>query len=119
MSGTIENEKPTTTRTARYVRFTPDEYDQILEDERIADKSAQELLKRAYFGKGPLVILMTDDDKDRMCSQIHRIGNNVNQIARKINSGFSYGFNKEIEDVRAQLTALLAWMTSKYRANRA
>ena len=108
----------TPTRLARYVRFTSDEYKQILEDEIRTKKSAQQLLKNAYFGNGPSVMLMTDEDRDKICIQLQRIGNNVNQIAHRINSGFALGFGSEIETIRTQLSALLAWMTAKYRINR-
>ena len=114
MSEQNNNGDSPTTRPARYVRFSEKEYAQILEDERRADKSAQELLKQAYFGKGPLVVLMNDDEKDRLIAQIRRIGNNVNQIAKKINSGFSEGFNPEISEVRAMITALSGWFSAKY-----
>lgn len=114
MSEQNQNGSSPTTRPARYVRFSETEYAQILEDERRADKSAQDLLKQAYFGKGPLVVLMNDDEKDRVIAQIRRIGNNVNQIAKKINSGFSEGFNPEISEVRSMITALAGWFSAKY-----
>ena len=118
MSDQNESGIQCTTRAARYVRFTPEEFQQIVEDETRTDKSAQELLKGAYFGKGRVVILMTDDDRDRLMTQISRIGNNVNQIAKRINSGFAYGFNQEVENVRSLLTALKVWLTTKYGSYR-
>src|SRR4051812_27379113 len=99
-------------RRAIYVRFTADEYKQITEDEVRTKKTAQQLLKNAYFGNGPTVMLMTDEDRDKICTQLQRIGNNVNQIAHRVNSGFSLGFEKDIETIRAHLSTLLAWMTA-------
>lgn len=116
----VENQKEERkhSRLARYVRFTHDEYEKISEDEKRMRKTAQELLKKAYFGHGPSVLLMTDEEKNHLCTQIQRIGNNVNQIAKLVNSGFALGFESELETIRAQLTALLGWMTAKYRKSR-
>jgi len=113
------HEKQTTTRQARYVRFTTEEYEQISEDERRSGKGVQDLLKKAYFGNGRIVVLMTDEDKDKLMSQIMRIGNNVNQIAKRVNSGFAEGFSHDVANVRSQLTAIMAWLTAKYNAHRA
>ena len=111
-------EKKKHSRQARYIRFTAGEYKKIEEDEVRSKKSAQELLKSAYFSHGPTVILMTDEERDRLCTQLQKVGSNINQIAKKVNSGFALGFEQELETVRAQLSALLAWMTAKYKNHR-
>lgn len=118
MNAINSSEMKRPTRLARYIRFTADEYKKISDDEIRTKKSAQELLKNAYFNQGPTVMLMTDEDRDRICTQIQRIGSNANQIAKRVNSGFALGFVEEIEVIRGQLTALLAWMTAKYRTHR-
>lgn len=114
MSDQDRNSNSPTTRPARYVRFTPEEYAQLVEDEKRADRSVQDLLKNAYFKQGRVIILMSDSDKDQVIAQIRRIGNNVNQIAKRINSGFQEGFTPEIAEVRTMLTSLVSWLTGKY-----
>ena len=106
------------TRRARYVRFTEEENQRLEEEEKQTGKTGPELLKEAYLGKKATAVLMKDDDKNHFCIQLNRIGNNVNQIAKRINSGFAQGYDQDIETVRAQLSALLAWMTAKYHTNR-
>ena len=114
MSEQIETRKSDTTRPARYIRFSPDEYEQVLMDEERTGKGIQELLKKAYFGNGRVVLLMTDQETSEMMAQIMRIGNNMNQVARKLNSGFGGDYNQEIVDARSMLTKLLSWLTAKY-----
>lgn len=106
--------KENTTRAARYIRFSPEEYEKLLDDEKKTRLGAQDLLKRAYFGGGGIALLMTDEDRDRLMTELSRIGANVNQIAKKVNSGFREGFNQEIVEVRTHLTMILTWLTAKY-----
>ena len=113
------NENPTekknkTSAFARFVRLTPEEHTQLLEDEKRTGRSAQELLKRVYFGKSPIVLLMSDVDRDEFLAQINRIGNNVNQIAKKLNTGIVFGFDQELSHVRILLTHLMNLLTAKY-----
>lgn len=105
-------------KLAVYIRFNAEEYKQLQEDERKTGRSMQRLLKKAYFEGEPTVLLMTDEDAKHFSAQILRIGNNVNQIARQLNSGFAYGFQQELETIRSHLTLLLSWVTSKYRPNK-
>ncbi len=114
MSDQIPSNDSPTTRPARYVRFSPEEYAQLLEDEKRSGKSVQDLLKFAYFKQGRVVVLMNDTDRDFFIGQVRRIGNNHNQIAKKLNSGYREGFAPEIAEVRVLLTALVSWLVGKY-----
>lgn len=114
MNEQIIPEKHKTPQFARYVRLTPEENAQLEEDQTRTGRSAQDLLRSAYFGKGRVIILMTDEDKDTFLGQINRIGNNVNQIAKKLNTGIIYGFDDDITQVRILLTNLMRWITAKY-----
>ncbi len=115
MAASFESRKAvTTTRPARYIRFSPEEYEQVMLDEERTGKSVQDLLKKAYFGGGPVVLLMTDQETGEMMAQIMRIGNNMNQIARQLNSGFGGDYNQPIVEARAMLTKVQAWLSAKY-----
>ncbi len=115
MKHTQLKKRNTSPRLVCYVRLTPQEHDKLVKDVLKAGKSAPALLKRAYFEKNPMIILMADPDRDHFIAQINRIGNNVNQIARHLNSGFAFGFQNELETIRAQLTILITWITARYR----
>ena len=102
-------------RLACYIRLTDKEYSRLQSDAHLTGKSVQYLFKNAYFNGGPVVLLMRDEDRDRFMSQLHKIGNNVNQIAKHLNSGFAFGFQDELESIRSQITLMMTWLTAKYR----
>lgn len=118
MESSNENTK-TQKRLACYIRLTEHEYERLQKDARLSGKSQQSLIKNAYFKGGPVVLLMADEERDKLMAQLHRIGNNVNQIAKYLNSGFAFGFQQELESIRAQLTLIMTWVTAKYTNNRA
>jgi hypothetical protein len=101
-----------------HVRFTASEYRHIQNDSNVTNTSIPLLLKRAYFIGAPLVPLMRKDDLTMMVNQLARIGNNVNQIARQLNSGFREGFNDDLTEVRKSLTLLVKFITSTYGSSK-
>lgn len=99
---------------ASCVRFTGDEYQAIEEDSINTGKSIPTLLKEKYF-KGPRPLpLLAKADLAKVLGDLGRIGNNLNQIARRLNSGIRQGFMEEIEDLQRSFEELLVFMTSKY-----
>lgn len=101
-------------RAMSCVRFTDDEIDQIEEDSISTGKSIPTLLKERYF-KGPRPLpLVSKADLETLLGDLGRIGNNLNQIARRINSGIRAGFVGEFEDVQRSFDRLLAFLSSKY-----
>lgn len=105
-------------RLACYIRLTQQEYDRLQKDSKLTGRPVQYLLKHAYFKGGPVVLLMQDEERDKFMVQLHRIGNNVNQIAKHLNSGFAFGFQPELENIRAQVTLIMTWLTAKYTSFR-
>ena len=103
-------------RLACYIRLNQREHDRLQKDVLKSGKKATTLIKKAYFDQNPVVLLMSDPDRDHFFSEINRIGNNVNQVAKKLNSGFAYGFHQDLETIRSQLTILITWVTAKYRS---
>lgn len=108
----------TAPRLACYIRLTQQEHDRLQKEARVSGKGMQVLLKNAYFKGAPLVLLMQNDDRDKLMTQLHRIGNNVNQIAKHLNTGFAYGFQQELESIRSQLSLIMTWITARYRAHK-
>jgi len=62
----------------------------------------------------PLAPLMRQDDKQMVMGQLSRLNNNMNQIARRINSGFRSGFNEELSEALRMFTRLVTFITSTY-----
>ena len=96
------------------VRFSRGEYGQLENDTAIMGKTIPELLKESYFIGPAVTPLMSKEDFKVLMGQLGRIGNNINQIARKVNSGFREGFYDEIVAVRGAFTSLLVLLTSTY-----
>ena len=97
-----------------HVRFNADEYQQIEEDSINMGKSIPQLLKERYFSEGKQVALITKPDLAILRTEISRLGNNINQIARRLNSGIRFGFNDEINGVREQVDNIWAFLASRY-----
>ena len=89
-----------------HVRFTEDQYSRIEDDARIYGKSIPELLRAAYFGSLPPRPAFSVEDAKRIVIAINRVGNNVNQVARHVNSGFRSGFAPMLDEIRAHLLAI-------------
>lgn len=97
-----------------HVRFTEEEYEGLLHDADVSGDSIPKLLKDSYFGRPRLNPLMRHDDQIMLVGQVLRMGNNLNQIAKQLNSGFRAGFNEDFEEIRRMFTLLVTFLTSTY-----
>ena len=85
---TMENIKNIKRRDKKiHLRVTTDEYNTLKEASRIYNKKVSTMLLESIFSKLPQKILMTSEHLIQLMSEIKRIGNNINQVAKKINSG--------------------------------
>jgi hypothetical protein len=108
-----EPEEASALRPSSHVRFSRAEYAQIQEDSVNTGQSIPTLLKERYF-KGPRPLpLLARADMEKLFGELGRIGNNVNQIARRVNSGIRAGFAGEFEEVQRSLTQLWLFLSSK------
>ena len=89
-----------------HVRMSADEYSRIERDSIKSGKSNPELLREAYFSKPPLKVLFQKEDLITLRKDLNKIGNNINQVARKLNSGFMHGWNNTLELVLEQFQTL-------------
>ena len=93
-------------RLVAYVRFTPEEHSKIRKLAQMYGKTLPELLKECFFKNPPQQPSLSAEDARAMFISLNRIGNNVNQLARRVNSGFREGFIAAFDDVRDDLRAL-------------
>jgi alpha-galactosidase/6-phospho-beta-glucosidase family protein len=97
-----------------HIRLSENEFQRLEEDSQIQGATIPELMKKTYF-KGPIVRpLLTKEDSIKLMTELKRIGNNVNQIARHLNSGIREGFHKELEQVYEQLFLLSQYISGAY-----
>jgi len=96
------------------VRFSNSEWGQIASDSKVTGQSIPALLREAYFRHAPLVPLLGKEDVTMLLGQLHRIGNNINQIARHLNSGFREGFNDDFTEIKNAFSKLYRFITANY-----
>lgn len=94
-----------------HVRFTDEEFEKIKKHKEYTGKTVPQLLKQAYFSKQIVLPLLSLVHFRDLIIELKRIGNNVNQIARKLNSEsekpelFSLlKLNEELSRIRALFT---------------
>lgn len=93
-------------RPSTHVRLSEKEFLRISNDSQLIGESIPWLLKRAYF-KGPIVNpLMDKDSAVGLMKELNRIGTNINQIAKHLNSGFREGWNQNFVSVQEDLQAI-------------
>lgn len=101
-------------RRSSHVRFDGEEYRSIAEDAVNTGKSIPTLLKEKYF-KGPRPLpLMAKADVGKVLGELGRIGNKVNQLARRLNSGIREGFVSELVEIQESLLLLMEFLVGLY-----
>jgi hypothetical protein len=108
-SSTVEHSK---IRHAVYVRLTQEEHGRLAADAAVAGLSPPQLLRRRYFSRyAPLRPLMVRGEGQCVLSSLSRIGTNINQIARKVNSGFREGFIEALTQIAQDLHQLRCYVS--------
>lgn len=96
------------------VRFNEEEYVRLQKDAFLLGKTIPILLKEVYF-KGPQVNpLMNVEDQRATLAELRRIGNNINQIAKHLNSGFRNGCDREFKEICENLSTLRKFVVGIY-----
>ncbi len=88
------------------VRMSPLQYRRIKKESKESGKSIPALLRNSYFGKPPVKVLVKENDLDVLRKDLNRIGNNLNQIARRLNSGLLHGWSNTLDLVLEQFRIL-------------
>ena len=88
------------------VRFTDDEFSRITDEAKLSGLSIPNLLKKSHFRREKLQLLLGEVERHAFCTEIRRIGNNVNQIARRANSGALEGWYSELLEVARKISEL-------------
>lgn len=94
------------TKKRSTVRFTEEEFAQLKSDVEISGLSIPRLLKLSHFTKKKLSLLLTVEERHQVCSELRRIGNNVNQIAKRVNSGVLEGWYSEFQSALKSISEL-------------
>ena len=92
------------------VRFSEQEYEFICKEAANVGETVPGLLKKAYFSRQSSGRRFTCDDTKRLVASLNRIGNNLNQITKKINSGFREGFRNGVQEVANELSMIRSYL---------
>jgi hypothetical protein len=106
--------KPAKDSRRTNVRFSKTEFDRIREESRIIGESIPSLLKQAYFKRKPVSVLLDATDRKAVFAELRRIGNNANQIAKCVNTGFFKDWHSEFQSVANHLVMLERYLVGKY-----
>ena len=99
---------------ASCVKFTAAEYEKISEDARVVGKSIPTLLKVAYFTGRRVRVLMNKDDQKQWHRELQHWGNNLNQLARRVNAGLMEGWYEEFQKVNEALQRIKSLVVGAY-----
>jgi hypothetical protein len=87
-------------RPVCYVRMSPIEYKRLQTMMKTTGLSAPELFRRALFARMNLERpLFSPDEAKTFGTELKRQGNNINQIATKINSGLMNGWSQALAGI--------------------
>ncbi len=71
-------------------------------------------MKSVYFEKNLPQPTMSSDDAKVIIAALNRIGNNVNQIAKHLNSGIREGFNPTLDEIAGSISSLRTFVLGTY-----
>jgi hypothetical protein len=99
------------------VRFTEREYIRISKEAKELGKTIPALLREVYFSGSELKFLMQPGIAKSILTELRRIGNNHNQIARRLNSGHGIdGFNNPVEETSKGLRRIYSYISGNGEA---
>ena len=88
------------------VRLTLEQHQRVKGDAKVLGKSIPDMLRDAFFKCQVVVPLLSADDAKGILVALTRIGNNINQIARRVNAGFGSGLDRAITGMTDEFGAL-------------
>lgn len=89
------NQQKKRTAPATCVKFSEQEYAMISRMRQTTGKSFPDLLKQALFRRVDLARPLLDKESvEKIMVELRRQGNNINQIAKQINSGTMTGWSQ-------------------------
>lgn len=91
------------------VKFSEPDFKRIESEALTTFKSVPQLLKDAYFNRLPTTILLSAESERLALTELKRIGNNINQIAKHLNSGDA-ATKSEFEQVQMHLKMILNYI---------
>ena len=89
------------------VRFSEKEYEKIKKQARLIGITIPQLLKDGWKNVALEEPKFSNEESRKWLKELGYIGNNINQIARWVNSGSYYGDLSELKNWRLELAKLM------------
>ncbi len=97
-----------------HVRFSKEELQTITQIHKETGETIPNLLKKAFFKVKYPIILMPAEERKIWFKELQAWGNNLNQLAKRVNSGLMEGWCEEIKLIDQKLTAIQAIVVARY-----
>ena len=88
------------------MRFSDDEFDRIKREAKLSGRSLPVILKKSHFSREEMKVLFNEGERHTFCTELRRIGNNINQIAKRVNSGALEGWYGEFTAAMKMISEL-------------
>lgn len=99
--------KNATTSISIHVRVSPQIFERIKKAQAITGESAPTILKNAFVNNVQRIeTFLTRDEAREALTELRRIGNNINQIAKHLNAGFGFEACNKFPEVYQELKSL-------------
>ena len=83
-----------------FIRISPKQNERLVREAKIMGTSRPALMRDSYFKKRELIPNFEAETAKGMLRQLVGMGNNINQISRKVNSGLAVGlYQKELDKI--------------------
>ncbi|MEK7692456.1 MAG: MobC family plasmid mobilization relaxosome protein [Bdellovibrionota bacterium] len=96
------------------VRFTEHEYRRLIRDQAASGHSIPWLLKTAYFARGIAPPTLDPETRKAALRELRYIGNNLNQIAKKVNAGIVGSIRIEIAELLTLFRTLRSFLSRDF-----
>lgn len=93
------------------VRMNNEEYQKIKLDSDYSGDTIPTLFKNSYFNKeNKIYSKLEKEELQKMRLELSRLGNNLNQIARKVNSGLVSGWSTSFDQILREFNKITQMM---------
>lgn len=97
-----------------HIRFSKQEYQRIIKDKELTGKSIPWLLKTVYFRKEISTPALDIESRKAVRRELSSIGNNLNQLTRKVHSGVFGDLTEELQEALNAIKILKSFLGQDY-----
>tara|TARA_Y100000817_G_scaffold310967_1_gene302387 strand:- start:490 stop:834 length:345 start_codon:yes stop_codon:yes gene_type:complete len=96
------------------VKLSDQDYLRLYKQHQKIGRSMPSILRESWLNQIPTKVLLNTQEGERLIKEMNRLGININQIARRVNAGVGYGWNKGIQECAESLNAMKLMCMAAY-----